>query len=97
MIIVKTNLETNAHAIIFSTDLEQSYDKIIKFYKLRFQIKFNFRDTKQYWELDDFMNVKETAVKGTLLEEGTVLGSAAFALLPVAVEAVNLVQGSAIK
>ena len=64
VIIVKTNLETNAyaHAILFSTDLEQSYDKIIKFYKLRFQIEFNFRDAKQYWGLDDFMNVKETAV-----------------------------------
>ena len=64
VIIVKTNLETNAqaHAILFSTDLEQCYDKIIRFYKLRFQIEFNFRDAKQYWGLDDFMNVKETAV-----------------------------------
>jgi putative transposase len=47
---------------LFSTDLEQCYDKIIKFYKLRFQIEFNFRDAKQYWGLDDFMNVKENAV-----------------------------------
>ena len=38
------------------------YDKIIKFYSLRFQIEFNFRDAKQYWGLEDFMNVKETAV-----------------------------------
>jgi putative transposase len=64
---------------LFSTDLEQSYDKIIKFYELRFQIEFNFRDAKQYWGLDDFMNVKETAVtnaanKATILEEGAVLG-----------------------
>ena len=29
---------------------------------LRFQIEFNFRDAKQYWGLDDFMNVKQTAV-----------------------------------
>lgn len=64
VIIVKTNLETNAqaHVILFSTDLEQTYDKIIKFYSLRFQIEFNFRDAKQYWGLEDFMNVKETAV-----------------------------------
>jgi putative transposase len=64
VIMVKTNLETNTHAhvTLFSTDLELSYDKIIKFYKLRFQIEFNFRDAKQYWGLDDFMNVKETAV-----------------------------------
>jgi putative transposase len=42
--------------------LEQTYDKIIKFYSLRFQIEFNFRDAKQYWGLEDFMNIKETAV-----------------------------------
>jgi putative transposase len=64
VIIVKTNLTTlaQAHVILFSTDLEQTYNKIIKFYNLRFQIEFNFRDAKQYWGLEDFMNVKETAV-----------------------------------
>jgi putative transposase len=64
VIILKTNLVTQAqaHVILFSTDLEQAYDKIIKFYSLRFQIEFNFRDTKQYWGLEDFMNVKETMV-----------------------------------
>ena len=64
VIILKTNLDTHAqaHVILFSTDLEQAYDKIIKFYSLRFQIEFNFRDAKQYWALEDFMNVKEIAV-----------------------------------
>jgi len=64
VVILKTNLATQAqaHVVLFSTDLEQSYDKIIKFYNLRFQIEFNFRDAKQYWALEDFMNVKETAV-----------------------------------
>lgn len=64
VVILKTNLETQAqaHVILFSTDLEQAYDKIIKLYSLRFQIEFNFRDAKQYWGLEDFMNVKETAV-----------------------------------
>jgi len=64
IVILKTNLDTHAqvHVILFSTNLEQSYDKIIKFYSLRFQIEFNFRDAKQYWALEDFMNVKETAV-----------------------------------
>ena len=64
VIMVKTNLETDAqaHVILFSTDLELAYEKIIKFYSLRFQIEFNFRDAKQYWGLEDFMNVKETAV-----------------------------------
>ena len=64
VILLKTNLDTHAqaHVILFSTDLEQAYDKIIKFYSLRFQIEFNFRDAKQYWGLEDFMNVKEIAV-----------------------------------
>jgi len=64
VILVKTNLNTHAqaHVILFSTDLEQAYDQIIKFYSLRFQIEFNFRDAKQSWGLEDFMNVKETAV-----------------------------------
>jgi len=64
VIVLKTNLDTHAqaHVILFSTDLEQTDEKIIKFYSLRFQIEFNFRDAKQYWGLEDFMNVKETAV-----------------------------------
>lgn len=64
VIILKTNLSTKAqaHVILFSTDLQLSYEKIMDYYALRFQIEFNFRDAKQYWGLDDFMNVKETAV-----------------------------------
>ena len=64
VIIVKTNLDTGsmAHVILFSTDLVLTYDKMTKFYSLRFQLEFNFRDAKQYWGLEDFMNVKETAV-----------------------------------
>ena len=64
VVILKTNLQTHtqAHVILFSTDLAQVYETIIKFYSLRFQIEFNFRDAKQYWGLEDFMNVKETAV-----------------------------------
>jgi putative transposase len=64
VIVLKTNLSTQAqaHIILFSTDLKLSYEKLYDFYSLRFQIEFNFRDAKQYWGLDDFMNVKETAV-----------------------------------
>jgi hypothetical protein len=64
VVILKTNLSTNAqaHVILFSTDLALSYEKILDYYSLRFQIEFNFRDAKQYWGLDDFMNVKEAAV-----------------------------------
>lgn len=64
VIICKTNLKTRAHAhvILFSSDLALTYGQIIDFYSLRFQIEFNFRDAKQYWGLEDFMNTKETAV-----------------------------------
>lgn len=64
VIILKTNLLTHvqAHVILFSTDLKLDDEKLIKFYSLRFQIEFNFRDAKQYWGLEDFMNIKETAV-----------------------------------
>ena len=63
-IIVKTNLQTRAcaHVILFSSDLTLAYDKLIDYYRLRFQIEFNFRDAKQYWGLEDFMNISETAV-----------------------------------
>ncbi len=64
VILVKTNLKTNArsHVILFSSDLTLSFEKIIDYYKLRFQIEFNFRDTKQFWGLEDFMNLSQTAV-----------------------------------
>lgn len=64
VILLKTNLSTQAqaHVILFSTDPALSYEKIMDYYALRFQIEFNFRDAKQYWGLDDFMNVKEVAV-----------------------------------
>jgi len=64
VIVVKTNLDTQAraHVILFSSDLHLPYDTLIDYYRLRFQIEFNFRDAKQYWGLDDFMNIKETAV-----------------------------------
>lgn len=64
VVILKTNLSTHkqAHVILFSTDLKLPYEKLYDYYTLRFQIEFNFRDAKQYWGLDDFMNVKEEAV-----------------------------------
>jgi len=64
VIIVKTRLKTGAqaHVILFSSDLNLSYEKLVDYYRLRFQIEFNFRDAKQYWGLDDFMNVSEIPV-----------------------------------
>jgi putative transposase len=64
VIIVKKNLATQAwgHVILFSSDLELSCENLVDYYCLRFQIEFNFRDAKQFWGLEDFMNVNSTAV-----------------------------------
>src|SRR2546423_12301850 len=61
---VKTNLNTQAvaHVVLFSSDLELPYDQVIDYYRLRFQIEFNFRDAKQYWGLEDFMVVNRGPV-----------------------------------
>ena len=64
VIIAKTNLRTQAraHVILFSSDLELTYALLVDYYRLRFQIEFNFRDAKQYWGLEDFMNITPTGV-----------------------------------
>jgi DDE superfamily endonuclease len=64
VIIAKTNLRTQAHAhvVLFSSDLALAYAPLVDYYGLRFQIEFNFRDAKQYWGLEDFMNVTPTGV-----------------------------------
>jgi putative transposase len=64
VVILKTHLKTQQqlHVILFSSDLELSYDKLMDYYSLRFQIEFNFRDAKQFWGLEDFMNTTERGV-----------------------------------
>ena len=64
VILVKTDQRSGkrAHLILFSTDLALAAAQIMDYYSLRFQIEFNFRDAKQYWGLEDFMNVSPTAV-----------------------------------
>ena len=64
VIIAKTNLHTQAraHVVLFSSDLDLAYAPLVDYYGLRFQIEFNFRDAKQYWGLEDFMNVTPTGV-----------------------------------
>jgi putative transposase len=64
IMIVKTNLTTQAqaHVILFSSDMALSFATLIDYYCLRFQLEFNFRDAKQYWGLEDFMNISATAV-----------------------------------
>ncbi len=64
IIILKTHLKTQqqGHLILFSSDLELTYNQLIDLYSLRFQIEFDFRDAKQFWGLEDFMNISQTAV-----------------------------------
>ncbi len=42
----------NGHAILFSTDLDLSAEKILLYYKKRFQIEFLFRDAKNFAGLE---------------------------------------------
>jgi putative transposase len=64
VIIAKTHLQTQAraHVILFSSDLELASAPLVDYYGWRFQIEFNFREAKQYWGLEDFMNVTPTGV-----------------------------------
>ena len=64
VILVKTNLKSGAcaHAVLFSSDLKLTHDTLMHYYRLRFQIEFNFRDAKQFWGMEDFMVIKETPV-----------------------------------
>ncbi|MDQ3179412.1 MAG: transposase [Acidobacteriota bacterium] len=65
VIIVKVNLQTKkmGHALLFSSDLNLSWEKLMDYYSLRFQIEFNFRDAKQHFGLEDFMTRSKTGVE----------------------------------
>ena len=60
VIIVTTNLKKGKkrRKINFSTDTKQS----LEYYSLRFQIEFSFRDAKQFFGLEDFMNTKKIRI-----------------------------------
>ncbi len=64
VIICKEQLKTGkkARVILFTTDLALTWEKVIQYYRLRFQIEFNFRDAKQHWGLEDFMVIKQQSV-----------------------------------
>ena len=68
VVLVKTHLKTGkrGHIVLFSTDLTLTAEQIVDYYRLRFQIEFNFRDAKQYWGLHDFMTVKPQAVTNSV-------------------------------
>jgi len=64
VVIAKTDTRSRkrSHVVLFSTDLSLSPAHLADYYALRFQIEFNFRDAKQYFGLEDFMNVSQPAV-----------------------------------
>lgn len=64
VVILKLNEKAGktARIILFSTELELAADKLVTYYRLRFQIEFNFRDAKQHWGLEDFMVINQQAV-----------------------------------
>lgn len=61
VLLIKTNPATQrkAHVILFSTDLTLAWAQLMEAYQLRFQIEFTFRDAKQFWGFEDFMNIKQ--------------------------------------
>ena len=64
VVTITTNLKKNkkSRKINFSTDTKQSYEKILEYYSLRFQVEFSFRDAKQFFGLEDFMNIKKIRI-----------------------------------
>lgn len=61
VIIQHTNPKTKkvGQTILFTNDLALDPLSIIKYYSLRFQIEFDFRDAKQFFGLSDFKNYKK--------------------------------------
>jgi putative transposase len=61
VIIQNFSPETNkvGQTILFTDDLTLDPLLLIKYYSLRFQIEFDFRDAKQFFGLSDFKNYKE--------------------------------------
>lgn len=58
----KPKAESIATTILFSNDLDLTANQLIKYYSLRFQIKFDFRDSRQFYGLSDFRNYQQTPV-----------------------------------
>ena len=64
VIIAKTDTRSRkrSHVVLFSTNLSLSPAHLADYDALRFQIEFNFRDAKQYFGLEDFINISQPAV-----------------------------------
>ena len=68
VVIVKRHQTTGkrAHVYLFRSDCTLAWEELRDDYPLRFQIEFTFRDAKQYWGLEDFMVITETAVTNAI-------------------------------
>ena len=64
VIIVQTTLRTQdrAHLVLCSSDLALASALLLDSYALRCPLEFHFREAKQYWGLEDVMNVTLTGV-----------------------------------
>ena len=51
-----------SHVVLFSTNVDLHWEKLIKYYQLRNVIEIDFRESKQYLGLRDFKNYKEKQV-----------------------------------
>ena len=47
-VVVLVNRRTNKYVILASTDVGQSAQEVVSYYRLRFQVEFLFRDAKQF-------------------------------------------------
>ncbi len=64
VILAKTNLRTQAqaHVVLLRSDCDLAYTPLVDYDGLRLQIEWHFRDAKQSWGLEAFMNITPTGV-----------------------------------
>lgn len=64
VVVVKTKLADGkrSHVVLFSSALTLGAERLVEYYRLRFQLEFNFRAAKQHWRLEDFQVTGEVAV-----------------------------------
>ena len=60
MVDVHKMIHKQSRTAFFTNDLKLEALTIIKYYALRFQTEFDFRDAKQFYGLADFKNDKQT-------------------------------------
>lgn len=61
-VVVGIQEATNARVIFYSTNVERQSEKIVQYYKLRFQIEFLIRDAKQHGGLEHCQSTDQAAI-----------------------------------